>query len=44
MSATSEIKVEIQYGYYSEKQKNMSYYRLEVTLNYNFTWFKARIV
>lgn len=22
MSATSEIKVEIQYGYYSEKQKN----------------------
>ena len=23
MSATSEIKVEIQYGYYSEKQKNL---------------------
>ena len=22
MSATSEIKLEIQYGYYSEKQKN----------------------
>tara|TARA_B100001769_G_C21797768_1_gene434531 strand:+ start:203 stop:457 length:255 start_codon:yes stop_codon:yes gene_type:complete len=25
MSATSEIKVEIQYGYYSEKQKNLRF-------------------